>query len=117
MLKSYSRLKRWEQTDDVLQNALVRLYRALSQVTPATAADFFRLAALNVRRELLDLSKHYYGPQGQAAHHASLGGDRGSEDQAAAFEQPDAGDNANRLSVWTEFHRQVDQLPEEERET
>src|SRR5262249_27352977 len=85
-------------------------------VTPATPADFFRLAALNVRRELLDLSKHYYGPQGQGARHASLAGDQGPESQAAALEPPDAGDDANRLAAWTEFHRQVHQLPEEERE-
>jgi RNA polymerase sigma-70 factor (ECF subfamily) len=58
MLKSFPRLKRWEQTDDVFQNAALRLHRALGEVRPPTAADFFRLAALNIRRELLDLAKH-----------------------------------------------------------
>jgi RNA polymerase sigma factor (sigma-70 family) len=118
MLKGYPRVRRWEETDDVLQNAALRLYRALGQVTPATVADFFRLAALNVRRELLDLARHYYGPQGGGAHHATLGGGpAGSEsggnvpyDRAASEDGPD------RLAAWTEFHRQIEALPEEERE-
>src|SRR5262249_5270836 len=71
MLKSYPRVHRWEQTDDVLQNATMRLYRTLQDVTPETSKDFFRLAALNMRRELLDLAKHYYGPLGQGARHAT----------------------------------------------
>jgi RNA polymerase sigma-70 factor (ECF subfamily) len=117
MLKSYPRVKRWEETDDVFQNAAVRLYRALGEVRPATPADFFRLAALNIRRELLDLAKHYYGPQGQGTKHASVEEkpDAGGEAPAAG-EPADADDGPNRLAAWTEFHQQIDRLPEEERE-
>src|SRR5262245_62623942 len=71
MLRGYPNVRRWEQTDDVLQTAVIRLHRALQQVPVQTSLDFFRLAALNIRRELLDLARHYYGPQGQGAHHAS----------------------------------------------
>src|SRR5215831_8048244 len=71
MIKGYPRVHRWEQTDDVLQNAVIRLERTLRQLPVETARDFFRLAALHIRRELLDLAKHYYGPQGAGAHHAS----------------------------------------------
>jgi RNA polymerase sigma-70 factor (ECF subfamily) len=118
MLKGYPRLKRWEQTDDVLQNAAVRLYRALGQVRPASAADFFRLAALNIRRELLDLAKHYYGPQGQGAKHASVARAQGDESGTpAAYEPPAPGGGPDRLAAWTEFHAQIDRLPDEERET
>ena len=59
MLKGYPGVARWEQTDDVAQNALIRLDRALRAVTPPTARDFFRLAAAQVRRELIDLARHY----------------------------------------------------------
>src|SRR4051794_19169789 len=62
MLQSYPRLKRWEETADVLQSALLRLCRALEKVPPPTLADYYRLAALQIRRELLDLVRHYYGP-------------------------------------------------------
>src|SRR5262249_31384142 len=71
ILKAYPNVRRWEQTDDVLQNAIIRLHRALQQLPVRTSLDFFRLAALNIRRELLDLARHYYGPQGQGAHHAT----------------------------------------------
>src|SRR5437660_12900850 len=72
MLRDYPGVRRWEQTDDVLQNALLRLCRALRDVTPPTARDYFRLAALQIRRELLDLARHYYGPHGHGARHASV---------------------------------------------
>jgi RNA polymerase sigma-70 factor (ECF subfamily) len=118
MLQGYPRLKRWEQTDDVLQNAAVRLYRALGEVRPASAADFFRLAALNVRRELLDLAKHYYGPRGRGTRHASVGPRQDAESGTPAAHEPaDSGGEPDRLAAWTEFHRQVGRLPEEERET
>jgi RNA polymerase sigma-70 factor (ECF subfamily) len=117
MLSSYARLKRWEQTDDVLQNALLRLYRSLSEVQPTTARDFFRLAALNIRRELLDLAKHYYGPCGPGARHASVAGEANPQGNTAAFEPTaPSSQDMDRLGFWTEFHAQVERLPEEERE-
>ena len=71
MLKGYPGVARWEQGDDIAQNALIRLERALRAVAPPTARDFFRLAAAEVRRELIDLARHYYGPRGLGAHHSS----------------------------------------------
>ena len=64
MLRRFERVRRWEQTDDVLQSAMLRLHRTLAEVRPESPADFYRLAALNIRRELLDLAKHYFGPCG-----------------------------------------------------
>src|SRR5437764_3186934 len=71
MLRDYPRVGRWEQTDDVLQNALLRLWRALHDVRPATAREFCGLATLQIRRELVDLARHYCGPLGLGAHHAT----------------------------------------------
>jgi RNA polymerase sigma-70 factor (ECF subfamily) len=117
MLKNYPRVQRWEQTDDVLQNASLRLYRTLQEVTPATAKDFFRLAALNIRRELLDLAKHYYGPQGQGARHASIAGKPDQGKPAPPPAEPlDRTHEPSRVAAWSEFHRQVEALPDEERE-
>jgi RNA polymerase sigma-70 factor (ECF subfamily) len=117
MLHSYPRVRRWEETDDVFQNAMLRLHRALGEVKPRTTRDFFRLAALNLRRELLDLAKHYYGPQGQGAHHVSQAGrDDASTTPPPLHEPADLSRDPGRLAVWSEFHRQVDALPDEERE-
>jgi RNA polymerase sigma-70 factor (ECF subfamily) len=71
MLGRFPSVQRWAQTDDVFQNALLRLLRALEQVRPAWVRDFFGLAAEQMRRELLDLARHFHGPHGQAAHHDS----------------------------------------------
>ena len=119
MLRSWDRVHRWEQTGDVMQNALVRLYRSLSDTKPAHPVDFFRLAALQIRRELHDLAKHYYGPRGIGANHATASwkppaGDA-TGDSMVWEPQCDAEDPAN-LAAWAEFHAQVDRLPAEQRE-
>jgi RNA polymerase sigma factor (sigma-70 family) len=116
MLKGFGRVKRWEETDDVLQNALLRLYQSLAAVQPAGAVDFYRLAALNIRRELLDLAKHYYGPRGLGANYASV--DRGPDQSQAvpALDQPAPDDDPGHLAAWTAFHAQVEQLPAEDKE-
>jgi RNA polymerase sigma-70 factor (ECF subfamily) len=118
MLKGYPAVARWEQGDDVAQNALIRLERALRKVAPPTARDFFRLAAALVRRELIDLARHYYGPRGPGAHHSSQAKRRRSSADAAAPvpSAPDTTSDPGKLAAWSEFHRAVDSLGEADRE-
>ena len=40
---------------------------------PDSTRAFFGLAAEQMRRELLDLARHYYGPEGEGANHDSVG--------------------------------------------
>jgi RNA polymerase sigma-70 factor (ECF subfamily) len=119
MLGDFPGVHRWEQTDDVLQNAILRLCRALGEVQPLTVADFFRLAAVQIRRELIDLCRHYSGPQGLGAHHTSLPAPSGSagEGRVTGPQSPDTTHDPEKLAAWTELHEQVDRLPGEERET
>lgn len=115
MLRDYPSVRRWEETADVQQNAMLRLWRAIEQVRPATARDFYRLAALQIRRELLDLARHFTGPQGAGARHASAA----PEGEGNAAGLPDPGDGSldpARLALWTELHQQAEALPEELRE-
>jgi RNA polymerase sigma-70 factor (ECF subfamily) len=109
MFRSYPRLRRWEETGDVMQNALIRLDRALQAVRPATLRDFYRLATLEIRRELIDLARSHFGPHGEAGRHQS-----GSLPVHLAAGSDSL--EASRLLVWSEFHRQAEALPEEERE-
>src|SRR4051812_15323811 len=67
------RVGRWVDAEDVLQSALLRLLRALESVRPDSTRAFFGLAAEQIRRELLDLARHYYGPEGEGANHDSVG--------------------------------------------
>jgi RNA polymerase sigma-70 factor (ECF subfamily) len=119
MLHGFPGVRRWEQTDDVLQNATLRLCRALTEVHPPTAADFFRLAATLIRRELLDLARRYSGRLGLGANHASVTtlADRDGESHTAEFQPADGTNDPIGLAVWTEFHRAAEALPPEERET
>jgi RNA polymerase sigma-70 factor (ECF subfamily) len=117
MLRGYPNVHRWEQTDDVLQNAALRLHRTLRQLPVDTPRDFFRLAALNIRRELLDLAKHYYGPRGAGAHHATeVGGSATTREGPGAAEPADVSHEPGRVAAWGEFHEQIAALPDEERE-
>jgi RNA polymerase sigma factor (sigma-70 family) len=117
MLRDYPRLKRWEQTDDVLQNALIRLLRALQTVTPASLRDFYRLATLQIRRELIDLVRHYFGPEGRGAKHATNRIKKESGDSVPPpYEPADPADEPSRLAAWGEFHEQIEHLPDDERE-
>jgi RNA polymerase sigma-70 factor (ECF subfamily) len=114
MLRDYPRVQRWAQTGDVLQNALVRLCRALECVTPADVREFYALATTQIRRELIDLARHYSGPQNAAAHHESWTGELARERPA-----PDGSDTTHDpagLTDWSDFHTQIAALPDEERE-
>jgi RNA polymerase sigma-70 factor (ECF subfamily) len=114
MLGGYQRVKRWADTDDVLQNALLRLVSALRDVKPQTPRDFLALATLQIRRELIDLSRHFYGAEGIGAHHDSAAVEQaqrpGARDLADERHEP------STLAQWRELHQQIDTLPEEERE-
>ena len=118
MLKDYGGVRRWEETADVFQNAMIRLSRALNEVSPRSVLDFYRLAALQVRRELIDLARHHAGPLGMAANHASIGpapaGESGN--LPPVYDAVDVTAEPGRLALWTEFHRQVERLQEEARE-
>jgi RNA polymerase sigma-70 factor (ECF subfamily) len=117
LLRANPRVRRWEETDDVRQNALLRLYRALEQVRPATVRDFFRLAALHIRRELIDLARHYYGPEGMGRHQVTdRPSDSGTDHPPSAHERADTTHEPNRLAAWTEMHEHIEKLEDEERE-
>ena len=115
MLKKFPGVGRWEQTGDVLQNSLLRLTRALEQVTPTTTREYLGLAALQIRRELLDLCRRYQAQKGIGANHAS----NANLPQDGAAWAADPASEASRLDDderWAQFHQEVEQLPVEERE-
>jgi RNA polymerase sigma factor (sigma-70 family) len=106
MLRDFPRVHRWEQTADILQLALLRLDKALrAEVYPATPDAFFRLATHVIRQELLGLIRHYYGPQGMGRLYKSW--------PELEMEQRGPDSDPGRLESWTEFHRQVEALPDE----
>jgi RNA polymerase sigma-70 factor (ECF subfamily) len=108
MLRRFPNVRRWADTGDVLQNVLLRLMRTLDNLRPASMRDFYNLAAVHIRRELLYLARHFAG-----ANRHELLADDGDPAQAP---DPPAPAESGDLERLTRFHEQWEQLPTEERE-
>ena len=107
MLQGYPGVRRWDDTDDVWQAAAVKFHRSLGKAVPESLTHFFRLAAVQIRRTLIDLARKHGGPFGLGPNY-----DTGGREQAT----PDPTNDPVTLADWTEFHARVERLPEEERE-
>lgn len=116
MLRAFPKVRRWGETDDVVQNAAWRLYRALGDVVPADIRGFMGLMAVQVRRELLDLAKKHAGAESYAANHETNYQRIDGEVRAKVDDAEDAGDAPERLLRWTHLHEAAARLPDEERE-
>jgi len=115
MLRGFPRVRRWEETDDVFTEAVTKLHRSLETVQPETAPDFYRLAATQIRRVLIDMARRYYGPEGLGAKHETTVGGSASG-RPRRWEGVDQADEPSSLVEWAEFHQQVQALPDEERD-
>jgi RNA polymerase sigma-70 factor (ECF subfamily) len=110
MLNQFPDLRQREQTEDVVQEALLRLLRAVREVTPQTSRDFFNLAAEQIRRQLLDLARRH---RRATVVPLNPSDDSSSADGASpADPAPPPAD----LERWAQFHAAVDRLPPEQRE-
>jgi RNA polymerase sigma-70 factor (ECF subfamily) len=116
MLRRFPQVRRWEETDDVLQNAMVRLRRALETTSPVSVRSFVNLAALQVRRELIDLARRYDGPQGIGANHESQALTNGSGDSPVERIAAAETNDPEHFESWTRFHQTVESLSDENRE-
>jgi RNA polymerase sigma-70 factor (ECF subfamily) len=113
MLRRFPGVRQWEESSDVLQNVLVRLDRALQAVAVPSPRDFLRLATTQIRRELIDLARHHFGPEGPGANLVPPG-------QIAPGETPpepeDGSADPKELSRWHDLHCQIAGLDDEDRE-
>jgi RNA polymerase sigma factor (sigma-70 family) len=116
MLRGYPHLQRWEETDDVFQSAVLRLYRSLGDVRPVSIGQFFGLAATQIRRTLIDLARHHFGPEGAAARHQSSVGGKRRTDAPSDAGPARADEPPETLDAWARFHEAVESLPRDERD-
>lgn len=71
---------------------------------------------MQIRRELIDLARHYDGPTGMEAHHESwIPSDGSRESPVERVAAADTND-PERLEAWSRFHRCVESLTDEDRE-
>lgn len=117
VLGNVPHVRRFEQTDDLLQNSMVRLWKAFDRHAPQTPLDYYRLASSLMRRELIDMSRHYFGPEGAGANLAvdpQAGADQSAMESPIDLESDETSEPV-KLGRWTEFHEYVDALPDEDR--
>jgi RNA polymerase sigma-70 factor (ECF subfamily) len=109
MTRAFPNVRCVADTDDVLQNSLLRFLRTLQNLKPATTRDFFNLAAVHIRRELLDLAR-------RNRNRRTVPLDAADSDTPNAPEPAAPDETGPESDRWVRFHEAVDQLPTEERE-
>jgi RNA polymerase sigma-70 factor (ECF subfamily) len=111
MLRAYPKLRRWEDTGDIVQGAFLRLLRSLQNVRPSSTRGFLGLAGLQIQRELIHVARHYCGVRRLPR---TASGEPGrfvpifDADPAAPVE------DAQDLERWAAFHEGVDHLHPDE---
>jgi RNA polymerase sigma-70 factor (ECF subfamily) len=112
MLRDFPNVRRCADTDDVFQEAILRLLRSLRQLdaAPASVREFLGLAAAHIRRELLDLARRC----GAAKRRAEVA--LPTSDTSERLDPPASEENSDELERWQRFHEEVEKLPAEERE-
>lgn len=113
MLQGFPGVRAWEEAEDVLHNALLRLLRSLPRAQPASLGELRGRAAAGIHWELLSLARRYGGPQWRHTHPQL---DAGSGRPPSGEEVPDQTDEPDDLDTWSAFHHAVEMLPAAERE-
>jgi RNA polymerase sigma factor (sigma-70 family) len=118
LLGKFAKVRRWDDTDDVAQNAALRLYRALADTVPDSPRGLMGLMATQIQRELLDLARKHSGPMSYATNHGT-NVRRDSQGDVVLVERaqdPDDADEEIPIERWEQFHDVVERLPAEQRE-
>jgi RNA polymerase sigma factor (TIGR02999 family) len=111
--QDFPRLGNLHETDSILHEAVLRLFRALQEVQPRSVQDFLTFSAAQIRRVLLDMARY----QGRRDRSSSEWSDASGLSAAAQRDPPDeASVDPSYLAQWSEFHQKIRELPEEERE-
>lgn len=117
MLRGFPQVQRWDETDDIVQGAALRLTRTLRGMVPTDSRHLLALMATQVRRELLDLARRYSGPESFARHHDS---NSAHEPGQQVFHTEVAADpwpiDSNDMNPWTRFHEVAESLESEDKE-
>ncbi len=117
MLTQFPNVRRWDDTDDVFQNAAMRLHRSLGHLPIESPRELMALAATQLHRELLDLARHHAAASSYAANHGTNIVPRGNAPGQSLVHHVDriaAADD--HLDRWSAFHEAIARLPVEQRE-
>ena len=114
LLGSFSRMRVEEETAGVLNEAYPKLHKVLDEVKPATVREFMGLAALQIRRTLLDSIRRLDG-RGQTDRPNKVSLDAGDSSQGGpGVAAP--GTDVSKIGLAIDLLEALETLPEEERE-
>jgi len=116
MLSRFPNVRRWDDTDDVVQNSAIRFLRALEATPLETPEHLVNLATLQIRRELVDLARKHRGPESYAANHESNSTVVDSEVVMRVSYAADPYVHEPGVERWAAFHEAAAALPAGERE-
>jgi RNA polymerase sigma factor (sigma-70 family) len=102
LYEDFPRLKNLHASGSVVNEAVLRLLKALDQVHPRSTREFFLLAAQTIRWVLLDMARK--------ARHEATGRPEAVELAADPARQIDP----LRAAMWAELHQRVESLPEQQ---
>ena len=110
--KEFPRLRAHHEIESVVDEAWMRLMKALESYHPESADVFYSLMFHKVRQVLLDMARRKTrddarSPQGFP--------DPEGSDNFAQGDDADTTLDPARLALWTEFHHQVETLPRDQR--
>jgi RNA polymerase sigma factor (TIGR02999 family) len=114
LLNSFSGVRAEEETAGVLSDAYLRLHTSLDEVKPQSVRQFMGLAALEIRRTLLDRVRKMRGRgKGERPNKVSLSDDNS---QGPGKDVPAPGVDDGKLGLVLDLLEALETLPEEERE-
>jgi RNA polymerase sigma-70 factor (ECF subfamily) len=114
MIGRFPNVRVLADTDDVFQDAMMRLLHTLTTLRPATTRDFFNLAAVHLRRTLLDLSRRVASRPDLHRRRSMLESKDSRDDPIEELADP--GPLPEDLERWCQFHEAIERLPVAERQ-
>jgi len=116
LLGKFAKVRRWDNTDDVAQNAAIRLHRALADTVPDSPRGLMGLMATQIQRELIDLARKHSGPHSWASNHDTNAGVKNGACRVEEASEGEQRDEAVPIERWEEFHAAIEGLPGDLRE-
>lgn len=102
MIARHPQLRRWEQSNDLVHNAYVRLHGAMQSPTLESPRSLVALAVTQLNREFIDAIRRSK---------TRVAWERSSTESVSAYESAD-----DSLEDWSRFHEAIHALPDGQRE-
>lgn len=110
--KEFSRLSARHDLNSVVDEAWIRLLKALESAEVSTAEEFYGLMFHKVRHVLLDMARRQTRDDARARHGPP---DSAGSDAEVPYDAGESTHDPARLAFWTEFHCEVESLPVDQR--